>query len=377
MRSNRKAGFQDAVYDPEGMSGPFAEFTLEDGEQRSGIVIKAKEACRVSGKIRDGKGNAPSNMRGMNVNAWVKAEDGKKYTLAEGVVKQDGSYVIDGLSSSPVYVMAKNRKAERDGDGELPVYAPSTFCRSEATLVTFDQSRQVDGVDIRLRKSGGLVLEGTVRDEKGQPVPEAFVVVHHCDLLFDRVTGYTDAQGRYTIQGLGDGEVLVHVDAIHRGFVRTRVPITLEKATPRAERDFVLHRGALISGKLVDQNGKEWRIGESHGRANTAGGEAEPEATGGWSGLANKFGVESVRGSSAVFYLPGEGDYGRSEMVFPTRSTFVFPSVKPGHTRISFSPQEEGKKVLKILHNGEDVLESGIETKPGQEIKDVTIVVGT
>ena len=377
LRSSRKAGYQDAVYDPEGKSGQFPQFQLEDGEQRSEILLKAKEACRVAGEIRDENGNVPSDTRRMTIYAWSKADDGEKYSLAQGFVKADGSYVVDGLGDKPVYVMAKNWQNEKQGEGYPAIYAPSTFLRDEAKLITFNESRNVDDVKITLRKTGGLVLEGTVRDENGEPIPEAFVVVHHRDMLFDRVTGYSDAQGHYELQGLGDGEVLVHVDAIHRGFVRTHAPIALEKTTPKVRRDFVLHRGAMISGKLVDQDGNEWQIGRSHGGAKITENSKELEQKGSWSGLPNKYGVQGVAGSSAVFFLPGEGDYDHCEMVFPTRSTFVFQSMKPGHTLITFSPQEEGKKVIKILHNGQNIIESGIQTKPGQEIKDVTIVIGT
>jgi hypothetical protein len=38
--------------------------------------------------------------------------------------------------------------------------------------------------------------------------------------------------------------------------------------------------------------------------------------------------------------------------------------------------QAEGTKVLKILHNGQDVLKCGLTTQPGDEVKEVTIVVG-
>jgi hypothetical protein len=144
----------------------------------------------------------------------------------------------------------------------------------------------------------------------------------------------------------------------------------------RDENGIILHRGALISGKLVDRDGNEWQIGGSHGEAKVSEDSKEPEPGPSWSGLPNKYGVQGVNGSSGVFYIPGEGDYDRSEMVFPTRSTFVFPSMKSGHTLITFSPQEEGKKVTKILHDGQDIMKSGIQTKPGQEIKDVTIVIG-
>ena len=64
-------------------------------------------------------------------------------------------------------------------------------------------------------------------------------------------------------------------------------------------------------------------------------------------------------------------------MIFPTKSTFIIQGMMPGHTMLSFSPNKEKQKVVKILHDGQDILKSGIDTKPGQEIKEFTIVVGT
>ena len=86
-------------------------------------------------------------------------------------------------------------------------------------------------------------------------------------------------------------------------------------------------------------------------------------------------------------FNPDEGDYEEQYMIFPTKSTFVIPAMMPGDTMIRFRPKEQGKKVVKILHDGRDVLETkevkgqdvfeaGLTTKPGQEIKDVTIVIG-
>jgi len=48
----------------------------------------------------------------------------------------------------------------------------------------------------------------------------------------------------------------------------------------------------------------------------------------------------------------------------------------PGHTTISFLPNKEGQEVVKILVDGQNIVASGIETKPGQEIEDVRIVIG-
>ena len=63
-------------------------------------------------------------------------------------------------------------------------------------------------------------------------------------------------------------------------------------------------------------------------------------------------------------------------MLFPMKSTFVIQSVMPGHKTIIVSPKKEGPEVVEILHDGRNIMESGIVSKPGQETKDVRIVIG-
>jgi hypothetical protein len=64
-------------------------------------------------------------------------------------------------------------------------------------------------------------------------------------------------------------------------------------------------------------------------------------------------------------------------MTFPTKSTFLIQGMMPGRTSLHFSPIKEQQKVAKILHDGHDILKSSIETTAGQQIKDITIVIGT
>ena len=49
----------------------------------------------------------------------------------------------------------------------------------------------------------------------------------------------------------------------------------------------------------------------------------------------------------------------------------------PGDTMISFFPKKEGCDVVDILYHGQSIMDTGIETKPGQEIEDVTIIVSS
>ena len=377
LRTINTAGYQDAVYNPEGKPDSYPDFSLEDGEHRSGIVLKARQAYRISGKVLDEDGKIPENIDTLRVLAWIEKDNGQGYQSKQAHLnRQDGSYFIDGLSGKPVYIMAINWRAAKEGNAHPPIYYPGTFSRNDAKLIRFDEKQECENIDIRLRRKGGLILEGTVTDDTGKPVPEAFVVVHRRDMLFDFVTDYTDKKGSYRIRGLGDGEFLVHVDAAHRELVRTRTPIVIDSANRRAQLDFALKHGVTISGKFVDEDGNDWQIGQNYGHALI---EDWRSSTGSFSlsDFRNKYGPKDVREASAGSFHRGQGDYGSAQMLFPAKNTFVAEGMMPGKTIISFSPKKEGCKVLEILYNGRNIMETGLETKPGREIKDVTIVIET
>ncbi|MHC4586792.1 MAG: M56 family metallopeptidase [Planctomycetota bacterium] len=377
LRTSHTAGYQDAVYNPEGRSGSYPQFSLEDGEHRSGIIFKAKAAYRISGSVLDEDGKIPENIDTLRVLAWIEKDDGQGYENEQARLnRQDGSYFIDGLSGKPVYIMAINWRAAKEGNAYPPIYYPGTFSRNNAKLIKFDEKQECENIDIRLRRRGGLILRGTVTDDTGQPVPEAFVVVHRRDMLFDFVTDYTDKKGNYRIRGLGDGEFLVHVDAAHRELVRKRTPIVIDSASRRTQLNFALKRGVTISGKFVDEDGNDWQIADSYGHAVIKDWRS---STGSFSltDFRNKHRPKDIRRGSGGSFHRGQGDYMSDQMLFPAKNTFVVEGMMPGKTIISFSPKKEGCKVLEILNNGQNIMETGLETKPGQEIKDVTIVIET
>jgi hypothetical protein len=376
-------GYQKCAYNPDNKSDEWPPFTLKDGEQRSGLLLKAKQACQVAGKIIGEDGKTPKNADTMTVLAWFKDNDKKVYRCEQtGVNRTNGSYLLDGLSGEPVYIMAIDWRAAKQGDACPPIYYPGVFSRNDAKLITFDKSPKVEGIDITLRKTGGLVLKGTVRDETGKPVPEAFVVVDRRDMLFDFNTAYTDEQGHYEIQGLGEGQFCVHVDAVHRGLVRTRASLDLDKSKPKAQHDFTLTRGVTLSGKFVDENGKDWQIGDSFGYAFVEPPKDVKRTQSDYSNYSltefwNKYRSGNVADRMGGSFALGDGDYYENgDMFFPSASRFKIESMKPGHTMFGFLPNKEKQKLLKILYNGQDVAKSGIDTKPGEEVRDIKIVIG-
>lgn len=48
-----------------------------------------------------------------------------------------------------------------------------------------------------------------------------------------------------------------------------------------------------------------------------------------------------------------------------------------GKVRISFGPGPKEARVLRMVYQGEDISETGLDNEVGQEIKGVTIVIGT
>ena len=375
-------GYQDTPYNPDDKPGMFPPFSLNDGENRSDIVIKVKKAYSISGRIVSENGKRPKNFNTYTVLAWV--ESGSGYRTRHGRINQNsGTYTIDGLDGRPVYVMAINWTAARKGNAWPAIYYPSAFSRDEAKQVVFDKSREVEDVDITLREKGGIVLEGTVRDHQGNPVPEAFVVALHPDMSFDYNTAYTDEKGHYRIEGLGPGSLQVHVDAAQRGLVRTRTLLDLDKDTKGKKLDFTLNPGVTISAKLVDEQGNDWHIGTSYAYAWNVD-EDRPARTqrqlneGDFSltNFQNKHRPKNVDRCHPGTFLQGEGDYDCDQAIFTTTNTLLIQGVMSGHTMIGLSPQKERQRVVKILYRGRDILESGIDTAPGEELKDVTIVVG-
>jgi hypothetical protein len=204
-------------------------------------------------------------------------------------------------------------------------------------------------------------------------VAQALVTVFHHDMFFDLSYTYTDEQGRYRLEGLGEGKFIVHVDAVHKGYVKTRRIATVEADISRTSLDFTLRPGAHIGGTFVDEKGQPYQVGRGFGHASRKKGGFSARASN--FPYGNKYASEPIRRGSTAFYEEGEGDALGTAMVFPSDTSFLLPAVAAGEVVIRFSPRGLGQRVTKILHQGQDILKTGLTVRPGQSVADVTIVV--
>jgi hypothetical protein len=63
-------------------------------------------------------------------------------------------------------------------------------------------------------------------------------------------------------------------------------------------------------------------------------------------------------------------------MGFPDDSSFIVSGMRPGQAVFDFNPYADGKKVVRINWNGNDLVRDGLEVKPKQVIQGVEIVIG-
>ncbi|MCX5772041.1 MAG: M56 family metallopeptidase, partial [Candidatus Hydrogenedentes bacterium] len=192
----------DHVTDSEKSGG--VSFQLGEEEQKRDMVFKLRWGFSITGRVTTEDGSPLPEDKAFGVVAWAGSPTEKntgqshRKMIGQGQVDpKDGSYRIGGLDGGPVYVQFMDWNSEVKDDPYPPVYFPGTFARDKAAVITFDKTgeTEIKNVDIPLRKTGGLVLEGMVTNrDTGEPIPKTLVDVCHRDTTFDRATTYTDAQ---------------------------------------------------------------------------------------------------------------------------------------------------------------------------------------
>lgn len=197
---------------------------------------------------------------------------------ARATTDAEGTFELNGLLAGRLYVSA-SAGALGTAVSDVVVLQPGEH--REGLVLTFDAR---------------VGLDGTVRDERGRPIPGARVTWNPVDgraallgVLTDALTGRmdsvlkllpspssTDAEGRFALRGLPVARVKVAISASGFG--------DAERTADRGERlEVVLQRtGGVVRGRVVDEQGHPLRQFELDGAAFTADdGRFEVRATAG------------------------------------------------------------------------------------------------
>ena len=127
-----------------------------------------------------------------------------------------------------------------------PIYYPGTFSRNDAKQITFDKGqKKVDNIDILCRKKAVWFSRepSATRPENRCRKPSSSRIDPTCSSI--SLPPIPTHKGITRSKAWATGEFLVHVDAVHRGFVRKRTPIDLDKTN--SENATGLHLGTAGS----------------------------------------------------------------------------------------------------------------------------------
>ncbi|HYO11747.1 MAG TPA: carboxypeptidase regulatory-like domain-containing protein [Thermoanaerobaculia bacterium] len=202
------------------------------------VSIVLAPGAWLSGQVVDEDGEG---VAGAVLAAWVSPAPGS------------GARGVDGLQVA----------AAADGHFEIRGLPPGTL-RLRASAPGH-QEAEVSGLelqplepldDVRLVLAPSAVLEGTVRNSQGAPVPRARIAVRPAvdgpengtRTVADR---QVDAEGRFRVDGLAPGAVLVLAD--HDRYRQMERPFDLHPGVNRI--DLVLETGLAVAGRVLDEAG--------------------------------------------------------------------------------------------------------------------------
>jgi hypothetical protein len=204
----------------------------------------------LSGTVRDTDGNPIPN-----VQICAKPYDGSAGGRC-GRTVVDGSYTI-------VYLAGGNYRVftQENSDWENGKYYSDTYDENLATEVTVAVRETTTGIDFTLLPAGQI--SGTVHDNDGNPIADAWVNAREYDSDKGAGGAQTDADGSYIINGLPVGDYRVSASAsgwaseyynnTYDGNAAARVTVAVHQTTP--DIDFSLELPGRISGTVYDNEG--------------------------------------------------------------------------------------------------------------------------
>jgi protocatechuate 3,4-dioxygenase beta subunit len=100
--------------------------------------------------------------------------------LSEAITDTEGRFTLTNLRPGTYTLLADVRARDHTSDKGpraeiIPTYFPSAIDQADADRIVIHGGADLDGFDIRLRKSPVFRLKGVVLDELGKPVPQASV----------------------------------------------------------------------------------------------------------------------------------------------------------------------------------------------------------
>ncbi len=240
-----------------------AAVTVVTGQATSGINFSLTENGIISGKITATNDDQPIS----DVCVYVRDHCGENI-YGQGGTDTEGNYLIPGVTPGAYYVFSyvscvtqQNYVNEwwDNGDG-------TTDCNGAAS-VTVTAGQTFPNINFQLAQ--GSAISGKITTGGGQVIPN--IKVNAWDICMENWygEGQTDADGKYLISGLSEGDYFILTDASdsQQNYMdewwdsaegtancNEAAPVAVVMGQITADIDFMLNEGGTISGKITANN---------------------------------------------------------------------------------------------------------------------------
>jgi len=395
-----KAGYLTSYYDaPRPGHGPAVPFAIGDGALGPDITIRLTHGGAVTGTIFGVTGrpqagvlvtalrpDTPNGRRtpvvpaanqssftddrgryriwGLGPGDYLVAATPPATTGARMMTSADLQWATEQtLGPESVGAPAVARRAPDAGRvvSYAPVFYPGVVDQARSEIITIGPAEERAGVDITLQVVSTATVSGTVLGLDGHPLANAQVTLSSTAAsgMRGRTGSETDAEGRFAFRSVAPGEFTISARASSdRSPAMFDLWASLDLTVNGEDLNGVLlnlRPGMTVSGHIV------------------------------YDGLAKPPDDLSRLAINLVATSPDTGLAPPSQEPVFADGTFTLSGVAPGRYRLgAIRSPSEGRAsgstapwfLKSALWNGQDILDSALEVAPGQDVRDLTVVLG-
>ncbi|MBX7115653.1 MAG: carboxypeptidase-like regulatory domain-containing protein [Myxococcaceae bacterium] len=249
----RPETFTDGGFLVEAKPGPtklaakskgFVPLQIDVQAPRDGIKLIFRRGGTVRGVVLDASGAPLSKVGVLLTPLRVYSDDegvdwSEVASLAQSEVTTDGGFTFDGVTPGEYRVTARP-------SGKKGLREQRDVRRASAVV----ELRSTETLDVVLKfEDEGLALSGRVVDEAQRPMKDVLVAAMSPGHVSNSCV--TDTEGRFEFAGFQAGPVTLQATDL-----KTNSETAREVRAGEADIVLVLEQGALVKGRVLDENGK-------------------------------------------------------------------------------------------------------------------------
>jgi hypothetical protein len=341
-----KPNYVRAAYGAERIEGPGKRLAIADGQVLDKIDLRLARAGVITGRVVDEFGDPVTDVMVVPMRYQFIQGSRRLNQTGRGAQTNDiGEYRIYGLSPGQYYLSATLRNFSMgstdsaDRSGYAATYYPGTANVAEAQRLTVAQAQTLTSINLTLLPTQTARVSGVVLDGQARPLAGVSIIAMQRMGFggFSAFGGVTQPDGRFFINGLAPGEYIIRAN-LQGGQEQAAQPVTID-GSDVTDVQLTVTKLSVIRGRVVFD-----------------GAGTPPKAA-------------QVRVTAARLdpMVNGGGNVSIKDDL-----TFEMP-IAAGHVYVRAQPIGQAWRLGRVLLNGVDVTDAGIEVPINGAINDMVV----